>query len=187
MASSHGTPPNAMMTRKAATLGPGSAKSAMRGNGYWFSWNQPLLPEPVGPGRRSVRSCTSSKGVNVLGRSASVFLDVRNVLNRRNTDAVRRAMDHLNRLLALEGFRVELKGIEPQIGHPVIIPSYDNNNLCKNGRNEYGIPPDEPEKEGQDKNPKDISVKDGPNDIYQLNQVVKKIGNTSYNNGNNPP
>ena len=30
-------------------------------------------------------------------------------------EAVRRAMDHLNRVLALEGFRVELKGVEPKI------------------------------------------------------------------------
>ena len=68
--------------------------------------------------------------------------------------------------------------IQPEIGHPVEIPTYDNDNLGKNGSDEDRIPPDEFKKESQQENSEHIAIKDRSYNIHKLYQVIEEVGYT---------
>lgn len=77
--------------------------------------------------------------------------------------------------------------IKPEERQDVDPPNIDDEGLGNQCRHKGRVAADEFDKEGQKKDSQYIPVKDGTYDIDQLNQVVKQIGHTGYQNGQDTP
>ncbi len=79
------------------------------------------------------------------------------------------------------------KGVEPQIGHPIQVPTNDHNDLGDDSGDKNCISLYKLEEECKEENAQYIPIKYRSDNVDQLYQIVKKVGHVGNTYGNHYP